>query len=53
MQKLNFPGTAWRGLALIGTQKKTPDLIDRVSRSSSSLLECRWSSWWTFGPLQS
>ena len=21
MQKLNFPGTAWRGLALIGTQK--------------------------------
>ena len=22
MQKLNFPGTHWRGLALIGTQKK-------------------------------
>ena len=22
MQKLNFPGTHWRGLALIGAQKK-------------------------------
>ena len=22
MQKLNFPGTDWRGLALIGAQKK-------------------------------
>ena len=22
MQKLNFPGTHWRGLALIGTQKQ-------------------------------
>ena len=27
MQKLNFPGTPhWRGLALIGAQKNTPDL---------------------------
>ena len=26
MQKLSFPGTAWRGLALKGTQKK-PALI--------------------------
>ena len=23
MQKLNFPGTHWRGLAVIGAQKKT------------------------------
>jgi len=26
-QKLNFPGTDWRGLALIGAQKKPPDSI--------------------------
>ena len=25
MQKLNFPGTHWRGLAVIGAQK-TPDI---------------------------
>ena len=25
MQKLNFPGTQWRGLALIGTQKNWPN----------------------------
>ena len=24
MQKLNFPGTHWRGLALVGAQKNTP-----------------------------
>ena len=30
MQKLNFPGTHWRGLALIGAQKKplnTPNTL--------------------------
>jgi len=26
MQKLNFPGTHWRGVALIGAQKKNPEI---------------------------
>ena len=30
MQKLNFPGTHWRGLALIGA-KKTPGLSLTIS----------------------
>ena len=34
MQKLDFPGTHWRGLALIGAQK-TPTLPFRPSQSNS------------------
>ena len=38
MQKLNFLGTHWRGLALIGTPKKTPDL--RIAQPLCSLWLC-------------
>ena len=31
MQKLNFPGTHWRGLAVIGAQKKTLQGFDMSS----------------------
>ena len=38
MQKLDFPGTHWRGLALIGTQKK-PWIAFVVSVSSAKIPE--------------
>ena len=30
MQKLDFPGTNWRGLALIGAPKKNPAVCQRL-----------------------
>ena len=38
MQKLDFPGTHWRGLALIGAQKK-PLLLYVLWFASRSLME--------------
>ena len=40
MQKLDFPGTHWRGLALIGTQKKPGRLVDLLGEGSDFWWKC-------------
>ena len=52
MQKLNFPGTHWRGLALIGAQKKRQEhtrwypILIQIMKISENLT---WDVWINFG----
>ena len=43
MEKLNFPGTDWRGLALIGAQKK-PLIRQSKKAKAKKILETLWQS---------
>ena len=42
MQKLNFPGTHWRGLALIGAQKKPLQPITQPSADKNFNICRNW-----------
>ena len=45
-QKLNFPGTHWRGLALIGAQKKPLIMLENDQKQACCYLKgqarCQW-----------